>query len=143
MSQAFMGAIAASCLFTVFNWSMFVRRIRGQRVEKRAFKKLKQAVNSVKEASAFPSVQLKGGGDADAVVILKNNKFNIEIKSVQDPKLVTIKHAVQTLKAASELQSIPVIWLPESRLVEVRERHGVRVYCGDAKGLIKFMVGLL
>lgn len=84
-------------------------------------------------------VKLPYGGDADAVVILDGVRFNLEVKSIENPRKVTAGHAKQAQKAGEALMSIPVIWLPGSKRKEAREQRGVHVVAGNSKDLIKFL----
>ena len=106
----------------------------GQRTEQRAIKKLTSVVG---KDNIRANVDFPGRGDIDCVVKIKDKIFNIEIKAFRDVKRVTRAHLKQTLEAANYLQSEPVIWLPNFKDTQFRERGGVMLCACDPKKLIK------
>ena len=106
----------------------------GQRTEQRAIKKLTSVVgaDNIRANVVFP-----GKGDIDCVIRIKEKIFNVEIKAFKDVKRVTRAHLKQTLEAANHLQTEPVIWLPNFKEVQFRERGGVLLCACDPKKLVK------
>ena len=137
--QEFMATGAVISLLTLWQWSVFSRRFYGQRVETRALKDLAKAVNSVKDCKLETSVPLKAGGDADAVVIFPTRRFNIEIKSMSEARQVTARHSNQSIAAARELFSTPVIWLPKAKSLHFGEKNQVVVVGSDAKQFLRYL----
>lgn len=135
----FMGALAVAGGFTVYQWKQYVRRSYGKRIESKAVAALSKAIARIEDSSVAAGVLLSGGGDADAVLVLRGVRFNIEIKAIESPGKVTAKHAAQAMKAGAELFSIPVIWLPCDQVAQAREKKGVRVFSGDAQSLVKYL----
>ena len=138
----FLVAFALCSGFIVYQWKQFMRRSFGKRLETKALKRLEEALKHVEGSEFASSVLLPGQGDADAVVKLRGVKFNLEIKAIQDPQKVTKAHAKQAMNAARVLFTIPVVWLPSSKLCQGRDRHGVNVFCGDEKSLIRYLGSL-
>ena len=122
-------------VFTVWNWKQFMARTYGQSVEKKAVKALRKYFGDKLQTG----VLLPGNGDIDAVLALQNQKFNIEIKSIQDVNKVTRKHAEQALAASNYLGSTPVIWLPAAQIRQIKDKDGVRVFAGTAKDFAKYL----
>lgn len=139
----FLLAFSLSAAFTVWHWKIFLRRRHGQRIEKRALKELAYAIGRRQNAAMQASVPLHSGGDADAVIEMGGTRFNIELKSVEDARKVTATHALQAARAAKELHSIPVIWLPRAISLFSSEKKGVRIVCGDTKTLLRTLDALL
>ena len=125
--------------FTVYQWKQFSKRAYGQWIEKRAIASLRVALKKRDGVSITSSVMLKSGGDADAVVAFGLERFNIEIKAVENAKKITSKHLEQTARAAKELRTIPVIWLARSKTNDAVLKDGVWIISGGAKSLIKYM----
>lgn len=138
----FVVALFVGCLFVRWQWKQFVRRSHGQRVERSAVASLRKALSRIDGSSMDASVMLPNGGDADALVVLNGVRYNIEIKSFEEPRRVTSAHVKQAQQAASVLLSIPVIWLPTSKRNQARDLKDVRVVSGDVKALIKALEGL-
>lgn len=134
-TDQFLVAMVVCGLFTVWHWKSFMVRSRGQRVEARALKALGKIVG----AQLQKSVPLPGRGDIDGVLTFIDQKFNIEIKSIQDASKVTSKHAAQAMAASIYLKSTPVIWLPEAKVVQVKVKDGVTIYGCNAKDLVKYL----
>lgn len=135
----FAGALAVCFVFIAYQWRQLSRRTWGQRVEVRAINELRTALDRIEGTAISSGVKLPYGGDADAVVILDGVRFNLEIKSIENPSKVTAGHAKQAQKAGEALMSIPVIWLPGSKRKEARQQRGVHVVAGNSKDLIKFL----
>lgn len=106
----------------------------GQRLERKAIKKLASVVG---EENIRANVPFPGNGDIDCVVKIEDRIFNIEIKAFRDAKRINRTHLKQTLDAANYLQSEPIIWLPNFKDVQFRERSGVQICACDAKKLVK------
>jgi Holliday junction resolvase-like predicted endonuclease len=106
----------------------------GQRTERRAIKKLTSVVgaDNIRSNVVFP-----GKGDIDCVIRIEEKIFNVEIKAFRDVKRITRAHLKQTLEAANHLQTEPVIWLPNFKEVQFRERNGVLLCACDPKRLVK------
>lgn len=135
----FVGAFSLCAIFIAYQWRQLTRRTWGQRVEGRAINDLRKLINRIEGSALSSGVMLPSGGDADVVVILEGVRFNVEIKSIETPRKVTAAHTKQAQQAGQALMSIPLIWLPGSKLKEARESRGVHVVAGNAKDLIKFM----
>lgn len=132
---AFIAACSASMAFIVWNWKTFMARSHGQRVEARAVKALEKIVGNRLEKGLV----LPGRGDIDAVVTLQDQRFNIEIKSIQSVAKVTAKHAQQCLAASHYLKTTPVIWLPDARFTQISQKNGVHIFAGNAKEFSKYL----
>lgn len=138
----FVIALAIGCLFVRWQWQQFVRRSHGQRVERSAVAQLCKTLSRIEGSSIDAPVMLPNGGDADALVVLNGVRYNIEIKSFEEPRRVTAAHVKQAQQAGAVLLSIPVIWLPTSKRNQARDLKDVRVVSGDVKALIKSLKGL-
>ena len=121
-------------LFAAWQFKQAAVRIFGQSLERRAIKKLASVVGNQNIRS---NVVLPGKGDIDCVVRIEDKIFNVEIKAFRDTKRVSRAHLKQALDAANYLQSEPVIWLPNFKDVQFRERSGVQLCACDARKLFK------
>lgn len=132
---SFIAASAISMAFVVWQWKTFMARSHGQRVETKALKALEKIVGNRLEKGLV----LPGRGDIDAVLTLSDQRFNIEIKSIQDVGKVTTKHAKQCMEASQFLKTTPVIWLPEAKFNQVSHKNNVQIFAGNAKDFCKYL----
>lgn len=111
-------------------------RMLGQSVERKAVKQLKALLGD----ACILNVVLPGGGDADALVTLPDGtRINIEIKSVTRLDRVRVSHVRQVRKAASQLKSLPIIWLPRGKENKGKHMDEVAVFSGTARSLRNFI----
>lgn len=140
--QAFAATFSVCLLFTIYQWKQVTRRTWGQRVEGRAINELTKLIQRTDDAAITSGVMLPTGGDADALLVISGVRFNLEIKSIENPSKVTAAHTRQAQEAGRSLMSIPVIWLPRSKRKEAREKKGVHIIAGDAKDVVKVLRGI-
>jgi hypothetical protein len=129
-----------STVFASFFWLLnLVRlnvRLLGQSVERKAAKQLKSLLGD----TCRLNVELPGGGDADALVVLKDGtRINIEIKSVTKLERVRSGHVKQVRKAAVQLKSLPIIWLPRGEENKGKHVDEVAIFSGNARGLRNYI----
>jgi len=92
-------------------------RLHGKWVERRAIRQL----NLPEGWSARANVALHSGGDIDLLLVRDSRvRFAIEIKAARKPILdswssSSKKPLRQVIRAARELSTIPVLWLPRAR----------------------------
>ncbi|MFN5095812.1 MAG: hypothetical protein ACK5BY_02785 [Limnohabitans sp.] len=136
---AFVLASALSCLFFLYHLKQYARRSHGKRLEQRAITSLQQLISGKSHSHLTPWVPLPYGGDADALVVLEGIRFVLEIKAIESPQKVTAGHVAQASKAASALYGIAIVWLPASKVTQVRQKAGVHIVAGSPKALLKYV----
>lgn len=119
----------------IYNINNLFIRIHGQTVEKRSLKDLKKVAGD----RLTQNVMIPGYGDADGILKFDSQTFNIEIKSIQNPKKVTAAHIIQVKAQAAYLKTTPVVWLPKSPTMVAAEKDGVKIYGCSAKELFKYL----
>lgn len=126
----------ACVVFLVWNIKQLLVRTRGQRIEKKALKNLCSYLGN---EYVRTSVKLPAGGDADGVIKKDGVYVNLEIKSVTLIERVKRAHLAQVRKAAVQLKSQPVIWLPKGQENRGIELNGVLIFSGDHKRLCRYL----
>lgn len=119
----------------VVNSKSFFARVHGQLVEHAAIKSLEK----IDKSRVTRNKPLPGRGDIDVIYKAKEDTYNIEIKSVQDPRKVTKKHIRQVLDASDYTRTLPVIWLPKAPNKMIVNRGGVTIICGNARQLVSYL----
>lgn len=117
------------------NFKSFFARVHGQLVEHTAIKSLEK----LDKSRVTKNKPLPGRGDIDVIYKAKEDIYNIEIKSVQDPRKVTKKHIRQVLDASDYTRTLPVIWLPKAPNKMIVNRGGVTIICGNARQLVSYL----
>jgi len=124
------------CFLWLLNLVRLNVRMHGQSVERKAAKELKSLLGD----ACVLNVPLPAGGDADALIILKDGtRINVETKSVTRLDRVRSSHVKQVRKAAVQLKSLPIIWLPRGEENKGKHVDEVAIFSGSAKGLRNYI----
>lgn len=127
------------CVFALaFTWNLsrLNARVHGQGVEKKALSKLSSLLGD----RCTVNVPLPRGGDADAVIVAADGtRINVEIKSITRIDRVKKANLRQVRSAASQLKSLPLIWLPRGTDNHGKHFEDVVVFSGNARALANYI----